>query len=281
MLATVRFMFIICVCPRTAWWQADGLCSWCLCVSLHSLMTGWWFLFMTSLCVLAQLDDWLMVYVHDICVCPCTAWWLADGFWSWCLCVSLHSLMTGWWFMFMMSLCVLAQLNDWPMVYVHYAPVCVLALPVTTNISGSQSIWCDAVQSGTHAPVFHRIMLLLSSILKMQAGCSSKTLWHTFIDTWNHITIHTAVSTSYLNKHMTWNHQILDTDVPQFSNNLGVSNLVLCIFYCSLKMWLILSSECLVSAYRALCILWPVLHFRSCVSEVTFHFKDTPISSVP
>jgi len=54
--------------------------------------------------------------------------------------------------------------------------------------------------------------------------------WHTFIATRNHITIRTAVSTSDLNKHITWNHQILDTDVPQFSNNSGVSNMVLCIF---------------------------------------------------
>lgn len=105
--------------------------------------------------------------------------------------------------------------------------------------------------------------------------------WHTFITTRNHITMRTAVSTSDLNKHITWNYQILDTDVPQFSNNPGVSNMVLCNFYCSLKMWLILSSKCLVFADRALCLLWRVLHFRSCISEVTFHFKDTAVSSVP
>ena len=56
---------------------------------------------MMLLCVVAQLDDWLMVYVPDV------------------------------------PLCVLAQLDDWLMVYVHYVSMCVLALPVTTNISGS------------------------------------------------------------------------------------------------------------------------------------------------
>ena len=57
----------------------------------------------------------------------------------------------------MLFVCVLAQLGDWLMVYVHDASVCVLALPVTTNMSGSQScvMGSDAVQSGTHAPVFH------------------------------------------------------------------------------------------------------------------------------
>ena len=171
------------------------------------------------------------------------------------------------------------------MVYVHDVSVCscttsdkkYVRITVLCDRMWYRAVW----YTGTHAPVFHRIMLLLSSILKMQAGCSFKTLWHTFIATQNHFTILTAVRTSDLNKHITWNHQILDTDVPQFSNNLGVSNMVLCIFYCSLKMWLILSSKCLVSAYRALSILWPVLYFRSCVSEVTYHFKGTAISSVP
>jgi len=168
----------LCVCPRTAWWLADGLCSWCLYV-------------------LAQLDDWLMVYVHDVSVCPHTDWWLADGLCSWCLC---------------MCPCTTSDNK-----YVRITVLC-------------DGKWCRAVWYTCTSVSFHWIMLLLFSILKMQAGCSFKTLWHTFIATQNHITIHTAVRTSDLNKHNTWNHQILDTDVPQFSNNLGVSNMVLWIF---------------------------------------------------
>jgi len=46
-------------------------------------------MFMMSMCVLAQLDDWLLAYVHDV------------------------------------SVSVLAQLDDWLMVYVHDARMCV------------------------------------------------------------------------------------------------------------------------------------------------------------
>jgi len=262
----------------TGWWLMFMMS---LCVSLHSLMTSWWFMFMMFLCVSSHslmIGLWftfmmfLCVFSHSLM----TGWWFI---FIMSLCVSSHSLMTGWYFMFVMSLCFLAQLDDWLKVYVHDAPLCVLALPVTTNMSGSQYyvMWCDVMPCSLvhmHQCFIELCCFCLPSWRGRQDVPPQQ--WHTFIATWNHITICTAMSTSDLNKHITWNHQILDTDVPQFSNNPGVFNMVLCIFYCSLKMWLIHSSKCLVFSD-----LWSVLQFRSCVSEVTFCFKDTAVSSVP